>query len=73
MIKITTYEEIGALKNTQRTRHVLIHIVHKPNEISAAETPLLDVFVCLDATDIPVDVQKQYLVEQTGKYAIFTK
>ena len=62
-----------AIKDSNRLRNVLFHIVQSPADIKAAETPLFDVFICLDARDTAGDISDTYLIEQIGQFAVMTK
>ena len=72
-IKFVTYSDLPGIKDSARMRNVLFHIVQSAADIKTAETPLFDVFICLDAKSIPEEIKEQYLVEQLDRFAILTK
>ena len=72
-ITFTTYKELTGIKDSSRVRNVFFHIVQTVADVKTNETPLFDVFVCIDGKDIPDDIKEQYLVEQIGRFSILTK
>lgn len=72
-IQFTAYGDLGAIKDSARVRNVFFHIVQSPADIKNNETPLFDVFICINAQQLPEDIQAQYLVEQVGQFAVLTK
>ena len=50
-IKFIDYASINSIKETQRQRFVLIHLVQRIEDIKLLETQFFDVFICIYPTD----------------------
>lgn len=52
---------------------MLIHIIENTSDVDKYETPLFDIFACIDCTNISQSVTDKYIFEQFSKFGLLTK